>query len=292
MKKRYFSFIALTLVSVMLVITAGCGVRVNGKEYELFAARDKDKDNFSIVFGNESSNTQEISEGKQEGEQFIVSDNAGNITIEKSGTSQIEINADKKVKGSSEKNKETIMDNMNIQLQRNGKAIEVVIKTKDGNDFWDWQKDNFKASQITINYDISLPEGINAIEASTGAGNINVNDVKAKLTLKTGAGNIEVEDVAALKDNLLNTGAGNIDFNGNVDSITSFDASIGVGNVKFEVPEETKMSLEADTGIGLLSGSFVKSKDNNKFHFEGDINGGGPAVKLNSGVGNVNADEN
>jgi hypothetical protein len=95
-----------------------------------------------------------------------------------------------------------------------------------------------------------------------------------------------------LEDSSLNTGAGNIDFSGNADKISSFDASTGIGNIKFEVPEGTKMSLDADTGIGVLSGEFINTTNDEKFHFEGDINGGGPGVKLNTGAGNVKADKN
>lgn len=292
MKRRYFSFIALTLVSVMLVLTAGCGVRINGKEYELFNASHKENNNFFNGFGSESSNTQSISDGKQEGEQLVVSDNAGNIQIKKSTNSQIEINADKKVRGSSEDNKKIIMDNMNMKLERDGKVIKVVFKTKDGKDFWDWQKENYKSYQITINFRISVPEGIKVIEANTGAGNIDIDDISAKLSLDTGAGNIDINDVAALEDNHLSTGAGNIDFNGNIENISSFEASTGAGNVRFEVPEETKMSIEADTGIGNLSGSFIKTDNHKKSHYVEDVNGGGPNVKLSTGVGNIKADKN
>jgi hypothetical protein len=291
LKRRYFSFIALTLVGVMLIITTGCGVRINGKEYELFKVSQKDKDNFFNGFDMESSSTQQISQAKQEGEQLVVSDSAGNIKINKSKTSQIEINADIKVRGSSEDSKKTIVDNMNMQLERKDKVINVVFKTKDGIDFWDWQKDNYKPYQITINFEISLPEGINFIDINTGAGNIDVNDISSKLSLDTGAGNIDIKDVVVLEDNLLSTGAGNIDFSGNVDNMSSFNVSTGAGNVKFEVPEDTKMSLDANTGIGNLSGSFIMKNDDEKFHFVGDINGGGPNVKLSTGVGNIRVDK-
>ena len=301
MKSRYFSFIALTMVLAMLILSTGCGVRINGKDYELFKASENEEKNniFSGIvsgigsgIGSELSDNQEILEDKQDGEQFVVSNNAGNIKFKKSLTSQIEIKADKIVRGASIENKQSILDNMNIKLERSDKVINVVLKTKDGNDFWEWQKDNFKVFQVTINFDISLPEGVNVIEASTGAGNVDIDDVVAKLALKTGAGNIDVQGVSALGDNLLSTGAGNISFDGNVNDISSFDISTGVGNVKFEVPENTKMSLEADTGVGVLSGSFIKTEDNNKFYFVGDVNGGGPSVKLNTGVGNVKADKN
>lgn len=291
MKRRYFTFIALSLILVMLVLSAGCGVRINGKEYELFSVSEKDKESI-IVDMDETQDDQQISEEKQDGEQLEISNDSGNVTIEKSEGTQIKIKVDKKVRGSSKDKKNTILENMNVKLERDGKVIKVVVKTDDGKDFWDWQQDNYRGIQTTINYDISLPEGINVIEVNTGAGNIDVNDVSAKLSLETGAGNIDVQDVVALEDNSINTGAGNIDFNGNIDKISSFDASTGVGNVKFKVPEGTKMSLNADTGVGVLSGEFIKTRTEDKFHFSGDINGGGPEVNLNTGVGNVKADDN
>jgi len=291
LKKRYFSFVALTLV-LMLILATGCGVRINGKDYELFTVSQNDKNNIFNGVGVESSSNQEFSEEKQNGEQLNVSSNAGNVSINKSETSQIKIIAEKKVRGASSDNKKNILDNMNVTIERDGKVINVVVKTKDGNDFWKWQKDSFKAFQVSLNLKISLPEGINEIKASTGAGNIDVNDVTSKLTLSTGAGNIDVQEVSARGDISLSTGAGNIHFEGNVEGISSFNSSTGVGNVDFEAPKDSKMLLKADTGIGILSGSFVKSKENNKFHFAGDVNGGGPTVKLNTGVGNVKADEN
>lgn len=287
MKKRYYSFVALTITFAMLILTTGCGVRINGNDYELFKVSDEDKHELSFGIGSESSNTQQISEDKQDGEQFFVDSNAGNIEIKKSDSTQVEIKADKKVRGSSDDDKQTILDNMNIALERDGKIIKVVIKTKDGKDFWDWQKDKFRTYQININYYISLPQGINLINADTGAGNIDIKDAAAKLTLDTGAGNIVVKDVTALQDSTLSTGAGNIDFEGDVDDISSFDASTGAGNIDFQVPGDTEMSLEADTGIGVLSGDFIDSDEDNKFHFSGDINGGGPSVTLDTGVGNI-----
>ncbi len=291
MKRRYFTLIALSLILVMLVLSTGCGVRINGKEYELFSVSEKDKENILNDL-DESQDNQQISEEKQDVNQLEVSNAAGNISIEKSEGTQIKIEVDKKVRGASKDKKDTILGNMNVKLERAGKVIKVVVKTKNGEDFWDWQEHNHKVTQTTINYDISLPEGIDVIEVNTGAGNIDVKDVSAKLSLETGTGNIDVQDVVALEDNSLNTGAGNIDFNGSVEKISSFDASTGVGNVKFRVPEGTKMSLDADTGVGVLSGKFINTTTDDKFHFSGDINGGGPKVKLNTGVGNVKADDN
>ncbi len=293
MKKRYFSIIALSMISVMLIVSSGCGVRINGKEYELYKSSQSDRKNNSILsgIGSESTYTQNISQDKVEGEELKVETSAGNIDIKQAGGSQIVIKADKKVRGTSAENKKIILENMIVSLEQNGKEVLVAVKTKDGENFWDWQRDNYKTYQITINYDIKVPESIRGVELSTGAGNIDLKDMVAEFDISTGAGNIDIDNSEARGNCKLSTGAGNVDFKGKVNDISGFDASTGMGNVDFRVPEDTKMSLDASTGVGVLEGSFVDTRPDDKFHFKGDINGGGPSVKLSSGVGNVNVDE-
>lgn len=311
MKKRYFSFIAIVLVSAMFLLTTGCGVKVNGKEYELFKSDKSDVKNIFVSFGDEITNTQNISQDVKESDSLKVSTNAGNIDIVGQSGSNITVQAEIKVRGTSEKEKKSIMDNVVISVDSNGKALEIVAKTKDGKDFWDWQKGNFKVYQVSINYTINLPENIKVLDANTGAGNIDIENSKSQLSLVTGAGNIDIEN-AAVKGNTnmhtgagnidventsisgetkMHSGAGNIDFDGSFNDVSAFEADTGVGNIGFKVDEQTKMSLEAKSGIGILSGSFIDTSDDSKFSFKGDINGGGPSVNLRTGVGNIDADK-
>lgn len=290
MHKRHF-IIALSLFLV-LIFTTGCGVKINGKDYNLFTTEKSDKADFALGFVNEEEDSQKISEDIQDSQQLQIQSDSGNINIKKSETSKIEIKSENKVRGGSAADKKKLLENMNIKLERDGKVIKLVVQTKDNKDFWSWKKNNYKAYQVSVNYDILLPDGISAIEADIGAGNIEVSDITSELSIDTGAGNMDVNNVVVMKAGKLKTGAGNIDFSGKFDNISSFDVSTGVGNVDFEVPEDTKFSLEAHTGVGDLSGSFIENNSNKKFNYSGDINGGGPAVKLDTGVGNVSADEN
>lgn len=295
MKKKLFSFISLTLVIIILISATGCGVRINGKDYVIFKASEKEHKNniFSGIvngMGSESSDAQTVTEERQDGEVLSINDGTGNIEFKKSNDQQIVIEAHKRVKGSSDEEKQNILDNLNIYLERDGKNIKVAAQTKDGEDFWKWQSNNYKAYNVSINFEISVPEGIKEIDANTGAGNIDIEGVASQMNLNTGAGNIDINDASALGDTELDTGAGNIDFDGNINEVSSFKASTGVGNVDFSVPDDTKMYIDAGTGLGHLSGYFIKSERGSKTHFQGDINGGGPEVKLNTGVGNIDAD--
>lgn len=291
MRRKHLSIISITLLFAMLVLTTGCGIRINGKEYELFSVDEKEKPGVLSAIGSEASDEFTTSVNREDAEKLMLSVNAGNIDFESSDNSEIKIEADKKVRGASQNDKNTVLENMNIVLERDGKNLKIVVKTKDKKDFWDWLRDNYNIFQVTIDYKISLPKGISAIDVNTGAGNINVLDLSTEISINTGAGNIVIQKVTALGSNKISTGAGNINFIGSIDDIKSLKVSTGAGNINFNAPKDSRMSLEAHTGIGILSGSFINKNDNNKFSFEGDINGGGPKVKLSSGVGNVSVDK-
>lgn len=292
LKKRYFSCIAGILLLAMIVLASGCGVKINGKNYELFNSGNNKSNILFDGFGPESSASQDVTGKPDDATGFKVINNAGNIKINKSDSTEIELKSYKKVRGASDEVKKQILENMNVLLEKESDQIQLVVKTKDNQDFWKWQSSNHREYQVTLNIDISLPDAIKAVTVTTGAGNIDMDGITAALSANSGAGNIDIKNSSALGKNKLSSGAGNISFAGNVDGIDSFQITTGVGNVKFVVPDNTKMNLKADTGVGILSGSFIENNDKNKFHFQGDINGGGPEVKLNSGVGNVKADQN
>ncbi|PYG88755.1 hypothetical protein LY28_01110 [Ruminiclostridium sufflavum DSM 19573] len=291
MKRKYLSGISITLIFAMLLLVSGCGVRINGKEYEFFSASEKDEASVLDGIAEEASDGFTSSVDRQDAGKVAVSASSGNIKIKRSDTSQLKIEANKRVKGASRKDKDAVLKNMDITVERNGKTIEIVVKTKNRSDFWDWLKDNYKAFQVSIDFEILLPDGINTIEVDTGAGNIDINDISAELLISSGAGNIDIRNVNASGQSELEVGAGNISFDGNVNDIKSFEASSGAGNIDFKVPGSTRMSLEANTGVGILSGAFIKENSDDKFSFDEDINGGGPKVELSSGVGNVSADK-
>lgn len=292
MRRRYLSIATITLLLATLLLSSGCGVRINGKDYELFSSNKKDNSSVLNAVGSDVSDDFSTSEERLDSEKITLTVNSGNVELKKSNTSQIKIEADKRVRGASKSDKDVILNNMNIKIVRDGKSANIMTMTKDNDDFWDWVKENYKGFQVSINFTIYVPEGINAINLYTGAGNIDVEDISTELSIVTGAGNIDIEKVTAMGNNKLSTGAGNIDFDGNVDAIEAFEVSTGAGNIDFEIPEASKISLQAHTGVGRLSGSFIQKDENNKHTFEGDINGGGPIVNINSGVGNVSVDNN
>ncbi len=297
MNKKFFSSIAIIAVISMLILTAGCGVRINGKDYTIFKANQEVGNKGGDVVSEETSGSgteegnNKITEKVGTGEVLTISNSAGNITVKKSDDTNLVVEVQKKIRGVSSQKIKDAFRSANLRLERDGKSLNVVLETKDGENFWDWNKHELSLLKCSVNYIVSVPEGLKEINAETGAGNIDIKDVSVMITANTGAGNIDLDNVSAIGETTLETGTGNVDFDGNIEKVTKFNASTGVGNVRFKVPENTKMSLNAETGLGHLSGFFVDSDKKVNNSFNGDINGGGPEVELSTGVGNTEVEK-
>jgi hypothetical protein len=275
----------------MLAFAAtGCGVSINGKEYTFFETPKHEDLNILESLGSQESRDQNLTEVVKDGNSLEVSVPAGNINIRKSSDSNIEIRAEKKVRGSNSDTKNLILDNMNLYLNRDGQTVKVDFKTKDGNDFWKWLKENYKTYQVYINYDIKIPENIKALDIKDGAGNIDISETNSAYKLNTGAGNIEIRDAVTIGESEISSGAGNINIRTQLGEFEDVEVNTGAGNISLRVPGDSKMGLSVDTGVGNVQGSIVKS-NNLKNHQKKDINGGGSDVKLHSGVGNIDVDE-
>lgn len=105
-----------------------------------------------------------------------------------------------------------------------------------------------------------------SVKAQTGSGSIRLKNVQSELTAGTGSGDMEVEGqpTAAWK---LETGSGSITLNTG-SSRFSLDAQTGSGTVHSDPPITTHGNFE-------------------HHHIVGDVNGGGPTVRVETGSGDV-----
>jgi DUF4097 and DUF4098 domain-containing protein YvlB len=173
---------------------------------------------------------------------------------------------------------------------------------------------------ISIDYDITLPKA-SAINAATGSGDVQIQDVGANIkaqsgsgavrahgiqgpaTLGTGSGDIELQqtgpgDVKAetgsgsIRLNGLNgalkasTGSGDIEAAGQ--PTTDWKLSTGSGSVRLAVGN-AHFNLDADTGSGSINVSqpITMQGSLNRHHVSGVVNGGGPTIRIGTGSGDI-----
>jgi len=173
---------------------------------------------------------------------------------------------------------------------------------------------------VSIDYDITTPRGTDleansgsgdlrlqdvggSLKANTGSGSIQANGVTGRVALETGSGDIRA-DLHAASDVKAETGSGGIHLQG-VDGALfaetgSGDIEIGgqpTSNWKLETGSgsvtlnvgSAHFSLDASTGSGDVHSDppLTMHGTLEKHHVQGDINGGGPTVRVETGSGDI-----
>jgi hypothetical protein len=209
--------------------------------------------------------------------------------------------------GSSDDRVKQIADNPPIQQSGN----EVHIG-KTGNNDW------FR--NISIDYEITTPRGSNVnagsgsgdlrisgvtggLKASTGSGSIEANGIGGAVALDTGSGDIKAE-LSNPSSTKAQTGSGSIRIDGVVGGLK---AGTGSGDIEIQGQPTSEWKLETGSGgVTLAVGNAHFSLDAStgsgnvhsdppisthgsleKHHIMGDINGGGPTVRVETGSGDI-----
>ncbi len=173
---------------------------------------------------------------------------------------------------------------------------------------------------ISIDYDITLPK-TSAINAATGSGDVQIQDVGATIkaqsgsgsvrangiqgpaTLGTGSGDIQLQQTGP-GDVKAETGSGTIHLNGlsgalkastgsgDIDAAgqptADWKLSTGSGSVRLTVGN-AHFNLDADTGSGSINVSqpITMQGSLNRHHVSGVVNGGGPTIRVGTGSGDI-----
>ncbi len=173
---------------------------------------------------------------------------------------------------------------------------------------------------ISIDYDITLPKA-SAINASTGSGDLEIQDVGDTVKAQSGSGSVRVHGVQGATT--LGTGSGDIELQqngpGDVKAETgsgsvrlqglsgALKASTGSGDIEAQgqptsdwklttgsgsvrlIVGNAHFNLDADTGSGGINVSqpITMQGSLNRHHVTGAVNGGGPTIRISTGSGDV-----
>ncbi|HEY4010412.1 MAG TPA: DUF4097 family beta strand repeat-containing protein [Acidobacteriaceae bacterium] len=178
-------------------------------------------------------------------------------------------------------------------------------------------------NNISIDYDINVPEDValnlhsgsgdveinqvgRFLSASSGSGNVRAHGVHGPAELDSGSGDLELEETGA-GDVKAKTGSGNIQVRGMNGSLTARSGSgditadgqlqgggmitTGSGDVKLRLASNSRFTLEAATGSGdirvHMPGVVATNSDMSRHHVTTQINGGGAALEIRTGSGDI-----
>jgi hypothetical protein len=239
--------------------------------------------------------------------QLMVATGSGNIHLTRGSDGQIRIHGEIHVSrdGSEEQARQIAA---NPPIEQNGSVIRVGQQHQEH-----WQG-------ISINYEIQAPAGtiLGATSGSgnivdegvgqnaklqTGSGDITASSLQGPFTVETGSGNITAEQTGE-GDVKAQTGSGNIEIK---EIHGSFYAQTGSGDINATGTPAAPWTLQTGSGnIDIRSGSAALTLDAStgsgsvttdhemlvqgsldRHHIKGNLNGGGPLVRLETGSGEI-----
>lgn len=271
----------LILILIALLMTA-CSVNVGGDRVNF-------NGNVSLDKGTYLTDEQDMTRSAVDVEMLDISNNAGNISVKKSTSSDISIKVIKRVKGTDEDVKKEIMENIDIAVDGSGNKLSVYPSTKDGkkDDLWKWAERMYKGAQVNIDFELEVPENIKVYEVNNNAGNISFDAIAGELDIVQNAGDINLNEVALTGTSSIRINAGNVIIDADISKAKKLSIVNTAGNVKLEMPKNSAFDLEAKMTAGNISGDFLSGTKINSGTYKQQINGGGTKVIVTTVAGNV-----
>ena len=178
-------------------------------------------------------------------------------------------------------------------------------------------------NSISIDYDVTVPADValnlhsgsgdveinNAgrfVSAASGSGNVRARGTHGPLDLSSGSGDLQIDDAGA-GEVKAKTGSGNIRVNGFSGGFTARTGSgdieaygrlegggmitTGSGDVRLHLTPDSRFTLEGATGSGdirvRMPGIVAANSESSRHHLTTQVNGGGPALQIRTGSGDI-----
>lgn len=225
----------------------------------------------------------------------------GAIRVETGNGDQIEINAVRYFGDLSDEDARRYREGSRVEIDTAGDAVVIKDVIPEGSWKGDRRSVNGNKSSPRLEVAIRMPRRL-ALDAKTGVGSLElsggsgpsaeVGDVR----VESGVGDVKLRALACT-GSLVSAKAGVGDVSVSFAALprSEVKADVGVGKLRVGLPASARASVHLASGMGNVSSGFaLKKSPRGPFSFggtqTGDLNGGGPAVRLNVGVGDARLD--
>jgi hypothetical protein len=206
---------------------------------------------------------------------LVISDAAGNVTLQQGGGNQVTVQVTKHAWGVSDAVAKDMLNGMVVNVSQSGSTITMSTQ---------WSG----PARRSVDLLVTVPAQANA-NVHLGAGNIDARQLTGAIKLDTGAGNLTATGVTFNSTSRLHAGAGNIIVDGAIATSAAVDITVGAGNATLTLPSNTPAHLIASTGVGNLTitGWQIPVSGMVSHGASGDL-GGNPTGRLTIQVGTGN----
>ncbi|MFW5955430.1 MAG: DUF4097 family beta strand repeat-containing protein [Rhodothermales bacterium] len=252
------------------------------------------------------------------GGTLVVDIDHGNISVRTDRGDEVRIELVRRVSSTSADEAKRLLERNAYSFEQRGNDVEIRSRLDGDGSFWSRRgRDRLRVSLEVVvpeEYSVDFTTGAGnvtlgdiggqvegrtgagnlklgavhgEVHVSSGSGNIDIRGARGAARISTAAGNVHIENLAESVE--VRTGAGNITANLTEQPASESSLETGAGNVTVYVGSRVGANVDATAALGAASTDFPLSVEGKWMSksFAGDINGGGPAIRMKAGVGNV-----
>lgn len=219
------------------------------------------------------------------GQKLELSNENGGITIESWDRPQVQIEAEKVVKGSGQAAREALAE-LAIEVRETREGIEVVTRSprKRGEGLLHWLAGNHVETHVS--YRIRVPRKFD-VRLETINGTIRASDLDGALFFETINGSIRLARAAGSLEASTVNGSIEAELN-RVNRGSSMKLATTNGRISLALPSDFQAEIDAATTNGSVESDFpISATSFRKTRVKGSINGGGAMLRLRTTNGSI-----
>ena len=189
---------------------------------------------------------------------LVVENRAGTIRVRSTTGDRVTGLLRKKASGSGAATLKDVVGSVTYQVQTAGETIMIteVYRTDDRVDFWSWKDSNHPNVNVGLEYELSVPAGIQVIEIRQAAGNTDIDQFGGTVFVANNAGNVTLSRVQLAGDSRIALVSGNLDIGiQEIAADATLVSELTAGNVTLTMPKNIHTEVNASVDAGTISGN-------------------------------------
>lgn len=223
---------------------------------------------------NETKINDSIVESLGTQDELVLKNRIGKIKIVQSESDKIAVNTIKKAKSDDNDKEKEIIDNIGIRVDKDGNKIIIkeYLKSDAQKNLWEWIQKEYGSVNVSIEYNVEIPNKFRLINISSDIGDIEVQNLKGEFAVSNNIGDITLNDVDINGNSNILSNLGSVSVNAQkIDGAKEINITSRVGDVDLNVPENSKYNL--------IEPSISQHANNQKERI--------PNIKLKANVGSI-----
>jgi len=177
---------------------------------------------------------------------ITIHNDVGRVTVRTGEGNRVEVQATKQARSRSSEDAQRLLASIDVVANSTGNEAQIRATTPN----------NLGGESVSVDLDIRIPQQA-TLDISAGVGEVSVDGTEGGLTIEIGVGKIVIGNVRLLASSRINTGVGEIRFDGQLPAQGEVSMTTRTGAITVRLPADSEFMLNTHTGVGEINSGFA-----------------------------------